>query len=298
MRVLVTIPHFYHSQAIKGSVTSKGDYGSVGVTPQPRIDALEYGLTLLQGHFGGLQLGYKYTDKMTKHPVNSNNVAHLDIVIVTTQSLHILDYLDKYRNCYIHAQTDCQPKFLGFECHRILKENLGRYDYYCYIEDDIIIHDSYLFEKIYWFNKCLGDEYLLQPNRYELELKSNKKIVKNYIDFEYNPEMIKNPSFIHFQNIKPKLTGNVMGKNINFTWAKNPHSGCFFLNQPQLDYWVNQPNFLDKDSQLFSSIDSSATLGLIKNFRIYKPAPENSYFLEVQHFGDAWSKKIMRVTLK
>lgn len=83
-----------------------------------------------------------------------------------------------------------------------------------------------------------------------------------------------------------------MGQDIIIKRAENPHSGCFFLNQKQMEDWASQAYFQKIDCRFFGPLESAATLGLARTFRVYKPAPENANFLEIQHFGHKWSEKI------
>jgi hypothetical protein len=76
-----------------------------------------------------------------------------------------------------------------------------------------------------------------------------------------------------------------MEQNVKFQRSLNPHSGCYFLNAEQLEYWTKQPHFLDRDCSFIGPLESAATLGMMKTFKIYKPSPANSNFLEIQHFG-------------
>jgi hypothetical protein len=55
---------------------------------------------------------------------------------------------------------------------------------------------------------------------------------------------------------------------------------------------VAQANFLDMDASFISPLESSATLGIMKTFRVYKPATQNTNFLEIQHFGDSFLRLI------
>jgi hypothetical protein len=50
-------------------------------------------------------------------------------------------------------------------------------------------------------------------------------------------------------------------------------------------HWANQTYFLDRDISFVGSLESAATLGIMKTFRIYKTSPEQASFLEIQHFG-------------
>jgi hypothetical protein len=48
------------------------------------------------------------------------------------------------------------------------------------------------------------------------------------------------------------------------------------------------PHFLDRDTCFTGPLESAATLGLLKTFQIYKPAPAMAGFLEIQHYGQAF----------
>jgi hypothetical protein len=57
-------------------------------------------------------------------------------------------------------------------------------------------------------------------------------------------------------------------------------------------HWANQPHFLDRDTSFIGPLESAATLGIMKTFRIYKTAPNQANFLEIQHFGTAFVRLI------
>jgi hypothetical protein len=86
-----------------------------------------------------------------------------------------------------------------------------------------------------------------------------------------------------------------LGTTITLRLAANPHAGCFFLTESQLARWASQPYFLDRAASFVGPLESAASLGLVRTFHVYKPAPENASFLEVQHYGQAWSQKLSRV---
>ena len=86
---------------------------------------------------------------------------------------------------FAHRPTGAEPLYLGFECQAVLRERLGDYDYYCYLEDDLILRDPWFFLKLRWFNGHLGDEALLQPNRYEIA--RSGAAMKAYVDGEIGP---------------------------------------------------------------------------------------------------------------
>lgn len=171
---------------------------------------------------------------------------------------------------------------LPFECQRVLRDNLGRYDYYVYLEDDLILHDPWFFAKLLWFNQHTELLDLLQPNRFEIGLAA--PYCKAYVDGDLAPQVAG-----RFQNIahRPMLRATALGQPVAFKRPKNPHSGCFFLTDEQLAHWVKQAHFGDLDCRFVSPLESAATLGIMKTFRVYKPADPPG-FLEVQHFGQSF----------
>ena len=69
-------------------------------------------------------------------------------VVCTTGDRHLLDRLMLPAGSYSHHPTGCPPALLGFECHAVLRDRLGDYDYYAYLEDDLIARDPWLFVKL------------------------------------------------------------------------------------------------------------------------------------------------------
>lgn len=167
MRILFTISHFF--QPSDGS-----RYGSQGKDPQPRIQALTACISSLHKLFGKSQASFDIAQGAAK-PANQSQVNNIDIVICTTKNQHLLDQLSLPADLYKHYRTNAEPMLLGFECQALLRDCLGAYDYFCFLEDDIILHDPWLFVKLNWFNKQVGDNALLQPNRYELSPQETAK---------------------------------------------------------------------------------------------------------------------------
>ena len=286
MRVLVTIPHVFHPQG-------SGKNGSLSPNPQPRIAALTQCLQALHGIYSPAQFYFKYTDNLQIFAANQDNNFQLDIIICTSQGLHLLNEINISTKYYQHYPLQCDLKLLGFECHAVLKENLGKYDYYCYLEDDLILSDPYFLKKLAWFTENLGDNCLLQPNRFELVINSDK-IAKYYIEVEVQMKTGVQENFAHHFQDNLTVGLNFLGQYVIIKRAANPHAGCFFLNAAQMEYWAKQNYFLDKDIRFFGPLESAASLGIAKAFRIYKPAPENANFLEIKHYGEACSNLLLQ----
>ncbi|MBW4671204.1 MAG: calcium-binding protein [Cyanomargarita calcarea GSE-NOS-MK-12-04C] len=272
MRILFSIAHFFRPD-------SKGKHASQRKNPQPRIQALTQTITNLHQLFGKSQSIINIGQRLA-FPANQPQGSQLDIIICTTQDCHLLDQLSLPSHFYQHYPTQAEPFLLGFECQAVLRDNLGKYDYYCFLEDDLIIHDPWFFVKLNWFTQQASDLSLLQPNRYEVSI--NNLTDKAYVDGDLLPRVTA-----PFQNVQEqaKLKGKIMGMPITFHRALNPHSGCYFLNANQMTYWSRQEHFLDRDTSFVSPLESAATLGIMKTFRIYKTVPQQANFLEIQHFG-------------
>ncbi len=281
MKILITIAHYFNPDG-------GGKHGSLSKDPRSRIVALSQSLTHLGAILGKYQ-GLLDIAKSLAIPANQGQGLDIDIVICTTQNCHVLEELPVPRQIYRHHATQAEPLMLGFECHALLRDSLGRYDYYCYLEDDLILHDPWFFIKLNWFSSQAGDLNLLQPNRYEISPPG--RVGKVYIDGDLLPR-----ATAQFQKVedRPELKGNIMEQPVIFQRALNPHSGCFFLNAKQMAHWASQPYFLDRDTSFIGPLESVATLGIMRTFRIYKPGPAYASFLEIQHFGTAFLNLIGR----
>lgn len=276
MRVLVAIPHYYND---KGG----GHYGSLSSDPAPRLAAL--GGTILGLHHS-LSAAQGMLDGTRRRIVATNPAIakQVDVVVCTTGEQHLVDRMSGISHLFRHHPTSAAPMLLGFECHDVLRRGLGDYDHYIYLEDDIQLADPYFLRKLEWFSSVFGDDVLLQPNRYEFH--PQQPLVKLYIDGNLADPSMSAP----LQRAgEPSLLGSeFLADKLVFSQVNNPHSGCFFLNRRQMARWTDAPHFLDRDTSFAGPLESAATLGVAKTFRIYKPARENAAFLEVRHQGNRY----------
>jgi len=276
-RVLFVIPHFYGS--------GNGFYGSTGSDSSRRVVALERVIAGLHQSLGSRQafllwLQQQVPGKGNGHVIGANQdvFSHLDIVICTTQGKHLLDGLDTPAQLYHHQPTNAEPMLLGFSCHQVMRSLLGKYDWYCYLEDDILINDPLFFQKMEWFISLHGEDAVLAPHRFEKS--TTEPAHKVYVDGSVRPDFTK-----PWQNVEDRrhLEAESMGMRLKFERWPNPNWGGFCLNAQQMQKWVDQPYFGDLDCSFAGSIESACNLGLIKTFRQYKPSPSNAGFFEVEH---------------
>ncbi len=274
MRILFTIPHYFRP-------TREGFHGSHKADPSRRIEGLTLCLSALHQTFGRRQ-GLLFPPETCARPANEVIRADIETVVCTTGDHHLLANLPRGL-CRQHA-TDADPRLLGYECHAVLGGALGRFDYFCYLEDDILLTDPLFFQKLRWFGSVAGDDAVLQPNRFEQAL--GAALDKVYADGNIVDPTIS-PRF-QDKTDTPRIEAPLMGIDLVFQRVDNPHSGCFFLSAAQMTTWAAAPYFLDRAAGFWGPLESAATLGIMRTFRVYKPARENAGFLEVRHIDNRY----------
>lgn len=272
MKILFAIPHYFDS-------AGGGRHASLAPDPQPRVQALAACLATLHHVFGSEQKLIDIARRVVV-PANQAQRHEIEIVVCTAGGRHLLAETPIPAQLYWHRPSSAEPSLLGYECQQVFRDSLGRFDYYCYLEDDLLLTDPWFFVKLAWFNRLAGDECLLQPNRYEML--SHVVARKAYVDGPLKPEV-----YAPFRDLDalPEIAAEALGATILFQPARNPHSGCYFLNAAQMERWAAQPYFLDRAASFVGPLESAATLGILRTFKIYKPAREQAAFLEIQHYG-------------
>lgn len=265
MRILFAIPHYFASGA--------GAHGSLAGDRQRRLACLAACVGRLHETFGGWQ---RMTHSGHPHgglPANEAFRHDIDVVVCTAGGAHLLDGLPAGL-CRHHA-THAEPPLLGYEAHAVLRDGLGRYDWFCFLEDDLLLGDPMMFAKLAWFLELAGEDCVLLPNRYERA--PGRKL---YIDGSMRRDAAAG---LQDRTQRPCLTGRLMGLELSFVRPRNPHSGCFFLTAAQMRRWAGSPHFLDRAADFWGPLESAATLGVLRSFAVYKPARGNAGFLEVTH---------------
>jgi len=274
MRVLVAMPHFFGEAA--------GDKTNQSRQPAKRAERIRALINSIAGFhqiFGDQVYGLDHGKREVQQ---SAAIASLDLVVCTAGASHLLDELKPISSLYRNHVASVDPIMLGFECHRLMRQAQGQYDYYCYVEDDIIIKDPLFFRKLELFDSEFGHDALLQPNRYEIRLSG--PIHKLYVDYGLRPAVTA-----LYQSVSgAALELAFAGHTVRFERTTYPSAGSFFLNAAQLAHWVASPYFLDGDISYMSSLDSAATLSIMKTFQVYKPVIDQAWFLEVEHASPRW----------
>ena len=279
MRILFAIPHYFTKDGA-------GAHGSESGDAEARARAARLCLASLQQNFAESQGLIDGRDGVRIHPASRDLSASITIALCTTGDSHLVPDL---KGCFFnHIRTNAEPPYLGFECHKVLRSGLGRYDYFAYLEDDLRLTDPLFFIKLAWFNAEFGDDAVLQPNRFELVDRPSP--YKLYIDGNlHNPSI--SPALQQVEEER-HIAATAFGQRIVFQRVDNPHSGCFFWNAAQLARWAAQPDFAVPSARLFGPLESAATLGIMQYFRAYKPARENAAFFEIEHLDRRYLGKI------
>lgn len=284
MRVLIAIPHYVDPAGSRAHGSLGGDLGLRAAALSQCLRALSLSTSPSQ------EMWFREHDHLVPVTLEPHHTVTADVVICTSGRNHCLSLLVPPHHAFHHHATAAEPQLLGFECHAVLRAHLGQYDLYGYLEDDLLIHDQAFWSKQTWFHSLSSDGCVLQPNRYELVIEEDT-LRKVYIDFE----------FASYADVRARtddtITGQALGSPVTFHRTSNPHAGCFFLTNRQMALWANQPYFLDRDIRFVGPLESAATLGLVRTFRVYKPAPAHARFLEIEHYGQAWSGRLPRVRL-
>lgn len=284
MKILFAIPHYFnpqnHDPRGHGSLAAEHD--------TKRLQALTACLLNIQQLFGRPQCTIDIARRTTT-PANHAVATHADVLLCTTNDKHLLDRLTVGPSYYTHQPTNAEPLFLGYECHAALRDRLGGYDFYCYLEDDLVLRDPWFFVKLRWFVTHVGETSVLLPNRYEVA--QDQIVHKAYVDGPLHPQVTA-----RFQNLgeHPEVVGEALGQKVRFQRPRNPHSGGFFLTHNQFTHWTKRPYFLDRSKEFVGPLESAATLGVMRMFRIYKPAVDTASFLEVEHYVPAFLPLIRR----
>jgi hypothetical protein len=282
MRLLVTIPHYYRPDS--------GSYGSGADDPSARINGLEQTITALYENFSKQQGLFDIVAKQIVE-CNQDLQVQLDIVVCTTGQNHVISQLNLPKSCqFRHVNTQAEGRLLGYECLKVLQQEVDKYDYYCFLEDDLVIRDPWFFRKLRWFNQTFGDGAALMPNRYETTPAGQFR--KVYVDVNCSRHWTE-----RYQNIdkNPIIQSTFLGENILFQRYPNPHGPGFYLNKRQFAHWQSKPYYLDYDKSFIGPLESAQTLGIIKTFSVYKSAPNNAAFLELHHVDNRYLGKRIKM---
>lgn len=205
--------------------------------------------------------------------------ARVELVLNTIAESHVAAELPGYLRSRIEVRerSEVEPLFLGFEAQDEYVRRRDDFEWFFYLEDDLVLGDSLVLEKLEYFDGSAPNEALLLPHRYELF--DGKKV---YMDLrsKWAPGEERTTS---------RLTAIEIG-GWRFAEFPNPHSGCYFLSRRQLARWLDTGRRWYGLASYQGPREAAATGCLEECFRIYKPHPDNMNFFEIQHLGTKYSE--------
>lgn len=277
MRILLAIVHYWDPNG-------DGQHQSLRSNPAPRIAALQDQLLALRRL--GMLRSYLHMGDRAAYPADEALRHQIDVRIITDGEHHVLKQLDPgFHQLYEEVVTAPETgRLLGFEAQQYLASQLDSdYDLYGYFEDDLVIQDPFFFHKLDWFQSLLGSEVVLLPQRLEFA-RGPSRVDRFYIDGPLSDADLAALD----RKQGPVVVLPFLNQQMAFETPRNPHAGCFVLTAAQLQHWVEQSWWLDRDCSFISPLESAATLGLLKTFRLYKPCLSHAAWLEVQHWGTSF----------
>ncbi len=185
MRILVTIPHYCVSIPVNAK------HGATARGPLERSAALAHAIAALHQQWGSQQAIIQVGARRTKS-ANGGLCHTVDVVVVTDGRHHALHDLTIPEHLFEHLRVEIEPVHLGFACHKVLAERSSDYDYCGFMEDDLIVHDPWWFDKLEWFIGHVGADKILLPNRYEVAI--GLAYQKVYLDGDL-AERVTNPDY-------------------------------------------------------------------------------------------------------
>jgi hypothetical protein len=208
--------------------------------------------------------------------------ARLELVLNTVRGGHAAAALPEHlrERLVIREHEIEDPMFLGFEAQGEFVRCADSADWFLYLEDDLVLGDSFLLEKLAYFNAGAPPEALLLPHRYEF-WRGRKVYIdllsRRTVDWAWN-----------------RLTMLDVGE-WKFAEFDNPHSGTYCLSRAQLRRWLDSGRHWYGRVSFGAPRESAATGCLGESFRLYKPHPSNTTYLEIRHLGSKYAERLGQI---
>ncbi len=205
--------------------------------------------------------------------------ADLELVVHTVPGGHVVAELPTYlrRRIELIEHDDVHPMLVGFRVPCDFAERRDR-DWFMFVEDDIVLTDPLLLEKLAYFNDGAPAGAVLLPHRYEY-LRGER----TYVDLVSRSSPV--PDLAHDGNTVLDIGG------WKFAEFANPHSAFYCLSRSQLERWLATGLHWSEKISFVDARVSAATGTLGEAFRLYKPHPDNMTFLLVHHWDTKYAQR-------
>jgi len=203
----------------------------------------------------------------------------LTIVVNTLAGRHATADLPAHQRARITVSEHdgTEPMFLGFEAQNEFARRVDDGDWFLFTEDDLVLSDSLVLEKLAFFNDAAPANAVLLPHRYELM--DGRKFYVDLWSKTIRPED-------HPWN---RLT-TVEIEDWRFVEFQNPHSGFYCLSRTQLLRWLDTGRRWYGIASYVGPLESAASGALLEAFRLYKPHPATVTFFEIRHLGTKYAE--------
>ena len=223
-------------------------------------------------------------------PANQQIAGQVDVVVCTTGEDHLARPPDVAQpDRILTTRPAWPPALLGFECHAVLRDRLGDYDYYAYLEDDLISRDPWLFVKLGWFTAAARRRRAAPAE----PLRGRPARARAQGLHRRRPSRRRDGP-VPGRRGRPGRDRQPAGHDRHLPEGEEPARGLLLLERRQMESWARQPYFLDRDTRFIGPLESAATLGVMRTFRVYKAAAESAGFLEIEHFGTSFLGELRR----
>lgn len=219
----------------------------------------------------------------------------VDIVLNTYAGRSLIPLLPKYQQerCRVLEHRTGDPMLIGFASQDVFLERQEDFDWFLFLEDDLVLTDACFLQKLEEFNhRSPYPDALLVPHRYE-----RNGGEKYYIDRDFHHKSWRGANQSEAEDVIHPLTSfsyrtRLLGREISFAEFTNPHAGCYCLSREQLLRWKKSGRTWYRRIHWIGPLESAATGCLFEGFRLYKPHPDNKWFLELRHWGTKYSDNI------
>ena len=166
---------------------------------------------------------------------------------------------------------------------RRLLEQAHEYDLVGYMEDDLLIEDRQLFQKLLYLDRCSDGGYAFLPHRCE-QIECRGDVILSGDPDGGRPDL--------FWDTAEQLAVPWPLGDVHFYRATNPHSGCYFLSRRQaqrvVEFW--EPRHWQADFQLSGPLEQAGSGLLLPVLKVMKPIPDHYRFLMVIHQDELWRR--------
>ena len=199
------------------------------------------------------------------------------VVAIHTQETCLDDVLlANYAHLRVLPCPNIDPRYLGFAARDYLLHHPQPADLNLYLEDDLVVHDSFLIDKLLWIAEVTDHSSVLMPHRYEL-LPSEYRCSRLLIDGKI-PSEFMSAWHVPCENV---FSSQFLDHGvITFDRPSNPHSGFFALSRAQAE----QLSEVALPVEGFNGpLETAATLTVGKYFQILKPCLHQALFCWIEH---------------